>query len=680
LSGREVTSPRKAEPQPTAPRRSQARLPWWKKLLFGLLVTVLLFASLEGVLWLAGVQPIAATDDPYVGFAGNLPLFVERTDDQGRAMMVTAPGKLAWFNQEHFPRVKPPDVRRVFCLGGSTTYGRPYDHRTAFSAWLAELLPLAAPDRRWEVINAGGVSYASYRVTGVMRELARYGPDLFVVYTGHNEFLEERTYGPLRDKPAALLETAGLLSHTRTYSVLHRLLARDAKPRERKTMLPEEVDAALDHSVGPSAYQRDDAQRDAVLAHFRWNLQQMIAIARGCGAEIVFVVPASNLKDCSPFKSQHRAGLTDQELARFEQLFGQAKQQHDRFAELHFLRGRILLALDRPAEATRAFQRALEEDVCPLRAPAAFCRAVREVAAAHDVPVIDFELLVKNDCLARHGHNAPGEQYFLDHVHPTLDGHRLLATAIVETLREDGGVGELHPLTESDIAQAETRITQRIDPRDHAIALRNLAKVLNWAGKHEEAGRLAQQSLEVLPDDPESLLLAGAWLKSQGRIDEALDHLRRSVHGMPAYADARQLLGAVLVDAGRLDEAHEQFQTLVRLRPEDAHAWQMLGAIRAEEGRYEDSLEYYHKALSLAPDDANLRNNLGLALLELGRYAESEKHLRRAVELNARDAEAHYQLGRLLEATGRPDEAAEQFRTVLRLAPDHQPARDALSP
>ena len=54
--------------------------------------------------------------------------------------------------------------------------------------------PAADPSRRWEVINAGGISYASYREAKLVEEIARYQPDLVLVYSGHNEFLEERTY------------------------------------------------------------------------------------------------------------------------------------------------------------------------------------------------------------------------------------------------------------------------------------------------------------------------------------------------------------------------------------------------------------------------------------------------------------------------------------------------------
>ena len=52
----------------------------------------------------------------------------------------------------------------------------------------------------------------------LMEELAQYEPDLFVIYTGHNEFLEGRTYAGLKEIPAAVRGLGGLLSRTRTYA------------------------------------------------------------------------------------------------------------------------------------------------------------------------------------------------------------------------------------------------------------------------------------------------------------------------------------------------------------------------------------------------------------------------------------------------------------------------------
>ncbi len=654
-------SPRAAQEASQQPR---IVLSWRKKLLFALAANVLFFALLELGLWLAGVRTIAAADDPFVGFAGNLPLFVQETGGDGQLWMTTAPNKLAWFNQQRFPLKKAPGTRRVFSLGGSTTYGHPYDDKVSFSAWLRELLPAASEDTRWEVINAGGISYASYRVAALMEELARYQPDLFIVYTGHNEFLEERTYGDLRRKPASLLETASALSWSRTYSLLHRLLVQPERPAPG-SVLPAEVDAVLDHTVGPVSYQRDDLWHEQVLAHFELNLVRMAQIARGCGAELVLVVPAVNLKDCSPFKSEHSPGLSAQQRNTFQALERQAIQSQQqsqleealaaceqaaqidpRHAELQFRMARLLLALGRSGEAAAAFERAIDEDVCPLRAPAAFRDSMRQIAEQQNIALVDFDLTIKNDCLLRHGHNAPGEEYFLDHVHLNIDGYRMVAVSIIECLHQRQLLG-LGTLTEEAIEQATENIYARIDRKEHAIAERNVAKVFNWAGKHEEAGRLALKALKTLPDEPECLVIGGAYLRSQGKLETAISYVQRSVEQLPDYGNSRQLLGAMLVEAGRLDEAREQFLALTRLQPEDAAAWQMVGAILAEQKQYEAALEYYHRALALAADDANLHYNLGFALAQLKRREEARRHLRQAVTLNPEDMAARELLAEL---------------------------------
>ena len=118
-----------------------------KKLLFSLLITALFFALLELVLAIAGVQPILYDDDPYVGFSSRVPLFVEEESKDG-TYLVAAENKLQFFNRQRFAAEKPSGAYRVFCLGGSTTYGRPYGDTTSFCGWLRELLPPADSSRK----------------------------------------------------------------------------------------------------------------------------------------------------------------------------------------------------------------------------------------------------------------------------------------------------------------------------------------------------------------------------------------------------------------------------------------------------------------------------------------------------------------------------------------------------
>ncbi len=677
------------------------RPPRPKKLAFAALTTAIFFLSLEGALALLGVRPIVDTHDPFVGFAANPPLFVESagadTSADGSTWMATAPGKLAYFNQQRFLKQKPAGGFRIFCLGGSTTYGRPYDDATSFPAWLRELLPAAAPETSWEVINVGGVSYASYRVAALMEELVRRQPDLFVIYTGHNEFLEERTYRDLRQASPMRLRLTAALGKTRTFALLHGLAAagRDSQPKRHQ--LPGEVDAILDHTVGPSSYHRDETLRRRVLDHFDINLTRMIQMARSAGAKVVLVAPAGNLKDCAPFKSQHREEMTAARRQQWSTLFNRGKSLEeagqpktalefyqaalaidDRYAELHYRKGRALLALDRLAEATAAFERALEEDVCPLRALPEIVASVRRIGRKFDVPVIDFPAILERNCLRNHGHNAPGQEYFLDHVHPTIAAHRTLALAIARRLAEEGIITKSASWTDAQIADVTAHIESRIDADAHAVALRNLAKVLNWAGKHEEAGRLALRALETLPDDPEALFLAAAYLKSTGETDQAIANYRQAIRQLPDYVEARQLLGAALVEREAFGEALTHFQHAARLRPGDAHVHQMIGAILSEMKQFEQALKAYGRAESVQPDDANLQYNMGFALANLGRRSQAIDRYRRAVALNSDDVDALFNLGILLQEQGQHSDAAKHLRQALRLAPDRVDVKEQL--
>ncbi|MGI9471386.1 MAG: tetratricopeptide repeat protein, partial [Rubripirellula sp.] len=170
------------------------KLSWKKKLMFSAVVTLLFFGGAELVLTVLGVEPIADSIDTSAGFSPQAPLLTSKVNDDGARIMTTANNKLVWFNSQSFAATKPPKTRRVFCVGGSTTFGRPFNDTTSYVNWLRQLLPKVSPEFHWEVINAGGVSYASYRVAAVMEELANYEPDLFIVYSAQNEFLERRTY------------------------------------------------------------------------------------------------------------------------------------------------------------------------------------------------------------------------------------------------------------------------------------------------------------------------------------------------------------------------------------------------------------------------------------------------------------------------------------------------------
>lgn len=671
------------------PKRSDggAKLPLGRKLLYGALTTVAFFGLLELGLLAFRVDLGDQQSDPFVSFSGQSRLFVESKSPSSQPMLVTAENRLPWFNRQSFFRDKPPGAYRVFCLGGSTTYGHPYDDRTSFGGFLRAFLPEMDPSRLWEVINAGGISYASYRIAVLSRELAQYQPDLFVLYAGHNEFLEDRTISSFLNTPEPIRRAVGLARWSRTFALAQRLLRGTLESGDRP-VLPAEVDALLDRAVGPGAYHRDDRRREHVLAHFRSSLRQIVEIARDAGAEMILVVPASNLRDCTPFKSEHRDGLTNDQLREFraklraaEEAFqaGQlaealkkidrAIQIDPRHAAAQFLRGRVLIEMDEAAEARLAFVRACDEDVCPLRAFEAIQEIVRDVARESKVPVIDFAALVDRES----SDGIPGADWFLDHVHPTIEGYQRLARELANELVEMKVVTSQPSWTSGGFQQVARRLVDETDPRAHAAALRNVAKVLSWAGKVDEADRLALQAAEHLPDDAEAQRMAGNAKLRLGRTAEAKPHFEAALRMGGDDPRALSGLGEVYTRFGQHEAARECFSRAVAVDPKHAPGHFNLGNSLRTLGRLEEAEAAYRKAIPLAPDHADAHKNLGLVLFALGDVAGTVRHFETALALEDHVPQRHADLGYVLIDAGRLPRAEAAFQAALAIDPSFVP-------
>ena len=695
---------------PDAPAPTQRRkLALWKKLLFAAMTCVAFFVLLELVLMICGVRPILYDEDPYVGFASQIPLFVEQEDADGRSVMVTAQNKQRFFNDQEFPSDKGSGVTRIFCVGGSTTFGRPYDHTTSFSGWLGGLLAAAQPGRQWEVVNAGGISYASYRVAALMEELARYEPDLFIVYCGHNEFLERRTYAAIIDTPAPLRGLAATLSRTRTYAVVTRLVnamrSDDTAGGERHEMSAE-VETLLDESVGLDQYVRDDEMRKKVLAHYRYNLGRMVRIARAVEAKVIFVTPAANLRNSSPFKSQHRDGLAAADLKRFQALLDQARTAYgagqfsealaaadtavaidNQYADLHYLRARVLDGLKRYPQAKAAYRRAIDQDICPLRALPQMGEVLAEVAAEQNVPLVDFVTMIESTS----PEGIPGKQWFLDHVHPTIKGHRMLAVALVDEMARTGLADPGDSWPDAAVKKVTQAVESRIDQREHGRAMRNVAQVMSWAGKTEDAYGAAVRAVELAPKDAEAHYLLASLAQKLDKRDQAVKHYKILLRSgldpktAPYIANAHYSYGTILAWEGKFDLGIEHLRKALAIRPDHPKAVKELPAMVVKyarqlirSGRPAQGLDTLREVIRSHGENAEVRDYMGAALLGLGRAPEAIDQFRKAIALNADYAPAHNNLGVVLARQGKLEAAEKCFRRALQIRPDYPSAQKNL--
>jgi protein O-mannosyl-transferase len=163
-------------------------------------------------------------------------------------------------------------------------------------------------------------------------------------------------------------------------------------------------------------------------------------------------------------------------------------------------------------------------------------------------------------------------------------------------------------------------------------------------------------------------------LSRQGKVDEAMIHLRKALELHPDYAEAHYNLGVALDLKGQEDAARIEFQTALAIQPTHVLAWNGLGLVYLKTGKVDEAIAQFRQALKIQPNSPRAGSNLGLALAQKGLTDEAEAQFRKVLELHPEYAEAHYNLGVVLARSGRLEDAITQFRETIALQPGHADA------
>ncbi len=387
----------------------------------------------ELALIFTGWQPAGGVADPYVGFSEIRPLFVK---NQTQTEYEIAANRKPLFQPDSFSATKRDNEFRIFCVGGSTVQGRPFSIETAFSKWLELSLKATNDSKVWKVVNCGGVSYASYRLAPIVDEILGYEPDLIVLYTGQNEFLEDRQYESVRQTAPWIARTHERLSASRAYSFLRQQFVSNENTQAKTDQLPADVEARLDYRGGLAKYKQNDVWKQNIVAHFQHNLQRMVTAAQTRDVPIILMNPVCNLKDVAPFKSVADLDLPSQGILELPTQDRIAKLKalladNARNAELHFQLGQAYLLTGDFDSAKKHLLTAKEEDICPLRATEPIYAAIANVQRSSSVPIVD----AKDFFESQSPNRLPGHESLVDHVHPTIRGHQQIADLLLAEMK-----------------------------------------------------------------------------------------------------------------------------------------------------------------------------------------------------------------------------------------------------
>jgi hypothetical protein len=158
--------------------------------------------------------------------------------------------------------------------------------------------------------------------------------------------------------------------------------------------------------------------------------------------------PVSNLKDSPPFKSEFSDSLSPADRASVVSLVEQIRvvDSSDSWGKLRLLEqavsldnqhagllyqlGTCYVSTGQFSEAKKYFIAAKEQDICPLRMLEPMHESIKEIAVRYKLPLVDMRELIE----AKSTHRIPDQEWLLDHVHPNINGHQLIADALTDVI------------------------------------------------------------------------------------------------------------------------------------------------------------------------------------------------------------------------------------------------------
>jgi len=422
-----------------APKRK-----WLFWTILALLVILLPLAMAEMAVRVVGIR---VADDPYLQF-GPVPAFFTKKNIDGREFYQAADRKLYRERNIVFPVKKDPGTFRIFCLGASASAGWPHPSQEIYSAYLEEALKRAYPGQKIEVINVSAHSYPTYRVRMILQEIINLEPDLLIIDSGDNEFIEPRVYSVKEhwyDPLAKLADHSHLFRILRGNPLARRWFPENTLPADYVTFQRGKMDA----QVAPDV-RKDPKQFERVKEHYAFAIESMVKSAKVRGIPVILVTVPVNLRDWHPNVSYQ--ALQGADLDRWQAHYDRGRAALLRndpetavkelrlaasldplHAETHFFLGRALEMKGEFQESLKELSLARDLDYYPSRTISDFNATSREVASRYDNAVLaDAEAAF----WAASAPRAPGFEYFLDYVHPTKRGNLLLAKTIFDTIAQ----------------------------------------------------------------------------------------------------------------------------------------------------------------------------------------------------------------------------------------------------
>lgn len=238
------------------------------------------------------------------------------------------------------------------------------------------------------------------------------------------------------------------------------------------------------------------------------------------------------------------------------------------------------------------------------------------------------------------------------------------AAGLIDAARQRNR-NEVAALLCAALVGAVTATVDPLDLRHYSIAELTFqeARVLEDGGLLDEAEDHYYDSMHLQYGGPQLQSRLGLFLARQGRMDEALSHMRKATERAPEFDFLFKDLGVTLRAAGRSEEAMEAMITASLLDPDDPGNAYNLGLVLNDVGRDAAADIAYTEAERLGHDDPELWLMRGVSRARLHQWEDARADLNRAAEHEPIRCQAVRNLGWVLMAVDSTADAVDTWLT-----------------
>lgn len=602
-----------------------------KKIIFfrflAALIPLLMFAVIEVALHFIEVLPdrdlfvsvsVNSDQDQYMSLN---PRLGERYFSRGE--VVPSPGR------DIFLKNKPENSYRVIVMGSSIAAGWPHLPHIVFSRILEQRLKDALPGKEVEVLNLGVTAFNSYSLLDMMDEVLEQQPDVVLMYAGHNEF-----YGGLGAASTATLgnsrwlvnlnlwlqefKTVQLIKES-TYFVRKKLTAKKKSNEPAKTLMGQVVGnkAIL---LGDEVYERGRRQ-------FEGNLNDILEKANDAGVPIIISELVTNLRDTKPFVSVDAEG--------------------HKSADKVFEEARILEAQGEFVEAKKRYAKAKDLDALRFRAPEEFTNIIRDAAQANSIHMVSMRKYF--DEVSRNG--IPGDNLFLEHLHPTVEGQFLMSEAFFDGMLESGLIKK-EWLAREVLPKTYYRKYWPVTELDRSLTkiyIMNLKGYWPFVPEDESTNAVAEYNPVT-------------------RFEELAKEI---FFNKIAYKQAQIYLATGFMNDKDFTSAIRIYQALTKTQPYNVTNFNGVATQLIAARQFQAAIPFLEQSLELE-DSFFANKRLGQTLISINRVDEGILYLEKAKKINATDIQVVANLAKTyLLIKGNKELARLNLEELEALKPDH---------